>query len=78
MADETSNTTDTLVVSLLRGRVGAGILAIIAVALGYAGYTISPDQQTAIIDALVMIFSAGSALYALWSKIRELKKNVQK
>jgi hypothetical protein len=65
---------DTLIISLLRGRVGAAVLAIVAAALGSYGITLSDANQAEIINAVAVLVSIGSGVFAAWSKAREGKK----
>ena len=65
---------DTLLVSLIRGRVGAAVMAIFAALLGSYGVTISDANQAEIVNALAVLVSIGSGLLAAWSKVREVKK----
>ena len=67
-------TPDSFKASLIWGRIGAGVLALVAFGLGIAGYTMTPeDQETAYM--LVSSLIAGVAgVMAFVSKMRESKK----
>ena len=67
-------TPDSFKASLIWGRIGAGVLAIVAFVLGMIGYQMTPeDQETAY--ALVSSLIAGVAgVMAFVSKVRESKK----
>ena len=65
---------DSMWSSLIKGRLGAAVLSLVALVLAGWGYTLSEDIQAQILDALVVFASGISTVYALWSKIRESKK----
>lgn len=65
---------DSFIVSLLKGRIGAGVLSLIALVLSYYGMSLSEGDQAKLLDSLVVIATAGSSIYAFLSKLREGKK----
>jgi len=65
---------DSLLTSLIKGRVGAAVLSLVALVLAGWGYTLDEAAQAQILDVLVVFATGISTVFALWSKIRETKK----
>ena len=66
--------TDSWAASAVWGRVGAAILAFVALILGYFGYQMGADEQAAAFEVVATILTGISGVLALVSKIREGKK----
>ena len=67
---------DSWAASAIWGRVGAAILAFVALVLGHFGYTVGEAEQAAAYEIIATILTALSGVLALVSKIRESKKAV--
>jgi len=65
---------DPWIVSVVWGRIGAALLALIAFILGIYGYTVSPEDTATVYDLVAAIFAGCAGLWAIISKIRETKK----
>lgn len=63
--------TDSLAASLIWGRIGAAVLALVAFILGLFGYSMSADEQAAAVSLIGAIITAIAGALALVSKIRE-------
>jgi len=62
---------DSFKASAIWGRVGASILCIIALALGFFGYQMEATEQAAMVEAVGLILTGLAAILAFVSKIRE-------
>lgn len=49
--------------------VWASIIAVVAIAANALGQTISPEDQTGLIDGIFGIVAAGSSLAAIWGRL---------
>uniref|UniRef100_A0A6M3LEE9 Uncharacterized protein n=1 Tax=viral metagenome TaxID=1070528 RepID=A0A6M3LEE9_9ZZZZ len=65
---------DPVGLSLIWGRVGAAVLALIAFGLGIWGYTLSPEDQASAAELIGSIMAGVAGLFAIISKVREGKK----
>lgn len=65
---------DTWLGSLLWGRLGASILMVLGIGLQAYGYEFSADQQQAVFQIISTILGGGGALMAIFSKVREKKR----
>lgn len=65
---------DSWIVSLVWGRIGASVLALVAFGLGMAGYQMDMDQQKMVFDVIASIFAGGAGILSIVSKVRESKK----
>lgn len=65
---------DPTMVSVLWGRIGAAILALVAFALGIFGYTLTPEDQTSLATLIGSILTGLAGVLAIVSKVREKKK----
>lgn len=65
---------DSVWISLIKGRVGAAVLSLVALVLAGWGYTLNEAAQAQILDVLVVFATGISTVFTLWSKIRETKK----
>ena len=70
------NEQDSALKSAITGRLGASILAIVALILTYFGVEFAPEMQEEILEALAGLTVAGSAALAIVSKLREISRNV--
>lgn len=66
--------TDSWAASLVWGRVGAAVLALLAFVLGLLGYTLSADDQQNLNELIMAVIAGTGGILALVSKIRESKK----
>jgi hypothetical protein len=64
--------TDSALKSAITGRLGASILAIVALILTYFGVDLVPDVQESILESMAALAVAGSAVLAVLSKLREM------
>jgi hypothetical protein len=69
-----SYTKDPVGLSLIWGRIGAAILAIIAFVLQLFGYALSPEDQATGAQAIQTILSGLIPVLIIASKVRESKK----
>jgi len=65
---------DSLGASLIWGRIGAAVLAGIALLLGIFGYTFSPEDQASTTTLIAGLIAGIGGVMALISKIRESGK----
>lgn len=65
---------DSFKASLIWGRIGAAVLALLAFVLGFFGYALSPEDQSALLELGTAFLAGIAGLLALWSKLREAKK----
>lgn len=65
---------DSFSASLVWGRIGAGLLGIVAFILGVFGYTMSPEDQASLETLIAGVIAGIGGGLALFSKIRESKK----
>lgn len=65
---------DPVGISLIWGRVGAAVLALVAFGLGMIGYTISAEDQASLSNIITTILAGLAGLLAIVSKVRESKK----
>ena len=70
--------TDSKLKSLITGRIGASVLAVVALGLTYFGVDLAPDMQQSILEAVAALAVAGSGAMALFSKLRETWRNRDK
>lgn len=61
-------------VSVTRGRIGAAILALMALILDILGYSFGPEDMQTAYDLITAIIAGVAGIFALISKIRESKK----
>lgn len=66
--------TDSWAASAIWGRVGAAILAFVALILGYFGYSMGEEERAAAYEVVATILTGISGVLALVSKVRESKK----
>jgi ABC-type nickel/cobalt efflux system permease component RcnA len=66
--------TDSFVASLIWGRVGAAVLALVAFVLGLFGYQLGLEDQSAAVEIVSSTLAGIAGVMALVSKIRETKK----
>jgi hypothetical protein len=64
---------DTWAQSLVRGRIGAGLMGVAAALLGLLGYDFGPDMQAHATELVGSVLAGAAGLLALVSKIRESK-----
>lgn len=65
---------DPTIISVLWGRVGAAILALVAFGLGLLGYTLTPEDQAGLTTTISTILAGVAGVLAIVSKVRESKK----
>jgi uncharacterized membrane protein len=62
---------DSWKVSLVWGRVGAAVMAIVAMLLGFFGYQMGAEEQSQVVELGTSILAGLAGVLALVSKIRE-------
>lgn len=67
-------TKDPVVISVVWGRLGAAILALVAFLLGIFGYTLAPDDQASLSEVIGALLAGVASVLAIASKVRESKK----
>jgi len=65
---------DTLVVTILWGRVGSAILGLVAFVLGLCGYALAPEDLDRIEPLIGSILAGLAGVLAIASKLRESRK----
>lgn len=65
---------DPWIVSIIWGRIGAAVLCMVALVLGLLGYTLTPEDQNAIVELIGKALPGVGGVLIIASKIRESKK----
>ena len=65
---------DSLAMSLVWGRVGAAVLALLSFILGLFGYTMGAEEQAAAYEIISSVLAGLAGVLAIVSKIRESKR----
>jgi len=65
---------DSFKASLIWGRIGAGVLSIVALVLGFVGYQMTPEDQASAYALVSSLIAGVAGVMAFVSKIRESKK----
>lgn len=65
---------DPTMLSLIWGRVGAAVLALVAFGLGLLGYSLTPEDQTTLSGIVGTVLAGIAGVLAIISKVRESKK----
>jgi|GEM_PF-2050531 len=67
-------TADSFKASLVWGRVGASVLALVSFILGLLGYQLGPEEQSALVEIGSSLLAGVAGVLAITSKVREQKK----
>ncbi len=65
---------DSFKASLVWGRIGAAVMALLAFILGFFGFTLAPDDQASLVDLGAAFLAGIAGVMAIVSKLREKKK----